>query len=180
MFSVISLLITAISILQLLIIVRIILSYFPAARYNPVASVICAIVDPILAPFRRILPTFAGIDFSPMLAILVLYAISRVLTDLQYGTLSVSGALGFIVVELILGILIFFCVLLLIRILMSALHAAPFHPLVLFVRQVTNPLVRPFASLAPRRHGLDIEAVIAFIAYVALYIIARFVLGRLI
>lgn len=180
MFTVISLLLTAISVLQLMIIARILLSYFPGARYNPIARVLCAIVDPILAPFRRILPTFAGIDFSPMLAILVLYALSHVLEGLQYGTLSVSGAIGFIVVELILNIIIFFCVLILIRILMSALHAAPFHPAVLFIRQVTNPLVRPFGALAPRRHGLDIEAVVALLAYVALYLIARFLLVRLI
>lgn len=177
--TVLSLLIAAIQILQLLIVARIILSYFPAASYSPAGRVLSAIVDPILRPFRAILPTFAGIDFSPMLAILVLLGISRVLENLQFGTLSIGGSITFVVVQLILDIIVFFCIVIFIRVLLAFFHASPFHPVVLFIRQATNPLVRPFAAVAPRSRELDIPAVIALIVYIAIYLVARVLLTRL-
>ncbi len=38
-----------------------------------------AIVNPLLAPFRRILPSMAGLDFSPVLLLLVVIGVQRYL-----------------------------------------------------------------------------------------------------
>lgn len=181
MISLLSLLATVCQILALLIFVRIILSYFPGAAYNPVGRIICAIADPILAPFRRILPTFGGLDFSPMLAILVLYALARFFEEAQFGTVDTGGALLSIVIQLILGIFGIFCLLLLIRVVMSLFHAAPFHPMVLMVRQVTSPLVRPFSGMVPvhRSRGFDTAAMIALVFYAAAFVIVRLILLRI-
>ena len=40
------------------------------------------VTEPVLAPIRRILPTFGGLDFSPMVVIIVLFLIQRVLAEL--------------------------------------------------------------------------------------------------
>jgi len=70
------------------IIVRIILSFIipmTRGRTHPIlagiATVVFQITEPILAPIRRILPTFGMLDFSPMVAIILLEIIHRVLVS---------------------------------------------------------------------------------------------------
>ena len=65
---------------QILIIVWCILSWFPMPREGVIADLIGAVdalVSPYINLFRRFIPPFGGLDFSPMLAILVLGVIER-------------------------------------------------------------------------------------------------------
>ncbi len=54
-----------------LIIVRIFLTWVPSVNWEsqPYCS-LRTIVDPLLAPFRALIPSFSGLDFSPIVAIL--------------------------------------------------------------------------------------------------------------
>ncbi len=47
-----------------------------------VDSIVGQITEPVLAPVRRMLPSVAGLDFSPMVVIIVLIVIQRVLVSL--------------------------------------------------------------------------------------------------
>ena len=51
------------------------LSYVNVDARNPVVPLLGKIVDPVLKPFRRILPLIGGFDLSPVLAILVILLI---------------------------------------------------------------------------------------------------------
>ncbi len=51
-----------------------ILSWF-AQGYNPVVQVFHQVSEPVLRPFRRLLPPVSGMDFSPILALLLLQAV---------------------------------------------------------------------------------------------------------
>lgn len=53
-----------------------------AQGYHPIMGVLDDLTAPILSPIRRILPTAGGLDFSPMVAILLIYAIRLLLGDL--------------------------------------------------------------------------------------------------
>ena len=56
-----------------IMIVRILLSWFPNINwYNQPFKAMKEITDPILEPFRRIIPPVSGIDFSPIIAFLAL------------------------------------------------------------------------------------------------------------
>lgn len=59
-------------ILYFLLVVRIILSWFPVDPYNNVVSTLYQITDPLLAPFRRLPLRVGMIDLSPIFAFLVL------------------------------------------------------------------------------------------------------------
>ena len=62
----------------LILFVRAILSWFPYAPsspLNPVRRVVFAITEPVLAPFRRIIPPIGMIDISFIVAILVVQLI---------------------------------------------------------------------------------------------------------
>jgi len=65
--------ITFLQIYSVLLIIRILLSWFPNLDwYNPPFSVLSQLTDPYLNLFRSIIPPLGGIDLSPILAILLL------------------------------------------------------------------------------------------------------------
>lgn len=73
----------------LAMIVRVIMSFvvyfvrppYPALLVS-IDRVVNQITEPILAPIRRMLPSFGGLDFSPMVVIIILVLIERVLARL--------------------------------------------------------------------------------------------------
>jgi len=69
----------AIRALQLLIIVASVLTWFPVSPRNSFVRLIHALVDPLLQPIRALLPTTMGMDFSPMVAILILWLLQSLL-----------------------------------------------------------------------------------------------------
>jgi len=54
------------------ILIQVILSWVAPSSYNPLIGLVHKIAEPLLAPARRILPAFSGIDFSPLVALIVL------------------------------------------------------------------------------------------------------------
>ena len=65
-------------ILQIAIIGRALLSWFPIDPRSPLVTVLNEITEPILAPLRRVVPRIGMIDITPMVAIFVLYIIQQV------------------------------------------------------------------------------------------------------
>lgn len=63
------------------IIIRIVLSWVAPGNYSPVSALLNDLTDPILRPFRRIVPTFGGFDISPIFAIILLGAVSILIED---------------------------------------------------------------------------------------------------
>lgn len=67
------------TILIWIMIVRILLSWFPNINwYNQPFKALKDITDPILEPFRKIIPPISGIDFSPIAAFLALEIIREI------------------------------------------------------------------------------------------------------
>jgi YggT family protein len=76
-------LLTFVNIYYVLLIVRILLSWFPTVNwFNPPFSILSQLTDPYLNLFRSIIPPLGGLDFSPMLAFLVLFVVQQILTPL--------------------------------------------------------------------------------------------------
>jgi YggT family protein len=59
-------------VLWLAILIRVILSWFPVDPSNPIIRIIWEITEPILAPFRRVIPRIGMFDLSPLAAFLVI------------------------------------------------------------------------------------------------------------
>ncbi len=68
-------------VLQILIIVKVILSYF-MDPYNPFRSAIDRLVEPLLAPIRRVVPPMGMFDFSPLILIILVQLIAGLLIKL--------------------------------------------------------------------------------------------------
>lgn len=69
---------TAAQLANLALLARIILSWIPHNAQNPIIELVYQITEPLLKPFRSILPDTMGIDFSPILAFIAI-RISHVL-----------------------------------------------------------------------------------------------------
>lgn len=56
------------------ILIKIIMSWVAPNNYNPVTAMLTTISEPVLRPFRRMLPPIGGIDISPIFAIVIIQA----------------------------------------------------------------------------------------------------------
>ena len=65
----------------LLVIVKVILSYF-MDPYHPVRQTLDNLVEPMLAPIRRVVPLIGMFDFSPLILIILVQILSSVLISL--------------------------------------------------------------------------------------------------
>lgn len=74
---------TFISFYSVLLIIRILLTWFPNVNwFNPPFSWLSQITDPYLNIFRSFIPPLGGMDFSPILAIFALNLLSGLLTGI--------------------------------------------------------------------------------------------------
>ncbi len=64
------------------IIVRSLLPWFRVDPYHPAVQFLIQITEPLLAPIRRSIPLIGGLDFSPMVALLILWFIEQLLRTL--------------------------------------------------------------------------------------------------
>ncbi|SFL59206.1 YggT family protein [Salibacterium qingdaonense] len=68
-----TLLLNGMQIYSYLIIIYILLSWFPNARESSIGKILGSVVEPYLEPFRRIIPPLGMIDISPIVAIVALH-----------------------------------------------------------------------------------------------------------
>jgi YggT family protein len=84
---VISTLGTFIAIYTILLVIRVLLTWFPTINWfdQPFAA-LRQITDPYLDLFRSFIPPLGGIDFSPILAIMLLQLLGRLIQSLSYAS----------------------------------------------------------------------------------------------
>lgn len=75
---------SASTLLTIAVLVDIVLSYF-MDPFHPVRRFFDSLVEPMLNPIRRLLPTMGGLDFSPLVLIILIEIIESVLISLVRG-----------------------------------------------------------------------------------------------
>ena len=80
--TVIAILSVLLRLLQILFIARFVAQLLDASGSNPITRLLIDITEPLLVPVRRILPSFGGLDFSPMVVLLLLVVLQRVLVNI--------------------------------------------------------------------------------------------------
>lgn len=64
------------------IIARALLPWFNVSPYHPAMQFLIQITEPLLAPIRHSMPSLGGLDFSPMVALLILWFVEQLLRTL--------------------------------------------------------------------------------------------------
>ena len=62
-----------------LIIARAVMSWFNPNPANPLVQLVYRVTEPVLIPIRRILPDFGGIDFSPLVVMVIIWFLMSVI-----------------------------------------------------------------------------------------------------
>ncbi|MFO7310918.1 MAG: YggT family protein [Bacillota bacterium] len=68
-----------------LLLIRILLTWFPVDPYNPAVRFIARVTDPFLRLFRGILPPIGMLDLSPILAFIVLNLLRRLVVEVLWA-----------------------------------------------------------------------------------------------
>jgi YggT family protein len=63
----------------LIVFVAVVLSWLRLSPDNPVVRVIATLTEPVLAPIRKLLPDLGGIDFSPMILLVLVQGLKALL-----------------------------------------------------------------------------------------------------
>jgi YggT family protein len=61
------------------ILARVLMSWINIDPYSPLARTIYDLTEPVLAPVRNLLPPAAGLDFSPIIVIILLQVLQSLL-----------------------------------------------------------------------------------------------------
>lgn len=69
----------------ILILIRVVLSFVQISPYHPAVQMVYQLTEPILEPIRNIMPRTGMIDFSPLIALLLLGLLRRLLFTLVLG-----------------------------------------------------------------------------------------------
>jgi YggT family protein len=62
----------ALNVFLISILIQVVLSWINPGAYNPLVSLLHSLNEPVLRPIRRMLPNTGGIDFSPLVILLLI------------------------------------------------------------------------------------------------------------
>ncbi|MBF0179612.1 MAG: YggT family protein [Magnetococcales bacterium] len=174
-----------------MILIRILLSWVNPDPYNPIVQFLVRATEPVLEPFRRLIPPIGGLDISPVAALLAVHVAQRLIGTLFQGG-GVGGGIGSLLAEL-LGLahllLTFYLLVLLVR---GGFHLHSWygfrqgrpvrvdlrHPLIRFVFQSTEPVLRPLRRWVPTVSGMDITPLAAaFLLMIVLSLLQDLTMG---
>lgn len=78
----VDILLLVLNVYEIILLARVLMTWFRPDPYNPIVRFLYNATEPLLAPIREVLPSTGGIDFSPLVAFLLLFALQRVIVIL--------------------------------------------------------------------------------------------------
>jgi len=68
-----------------LIFAQVLMSWVPHDHNHPVFRFIEDVTEPVMRPFRKLIPAVGGIDFSPIIALMAVELVRRIVLSLLVG-----------------------------------------------------------------------------------------------
>ena len=155
-----------------IVIIRAVISWVSPHPNNPVVQFLSRVTDPVLYQVRRLLPvTYGGIDFSPVVLILLLiFANDFIVNSLGWLALGkpfsgVAAIFLLSLIRLVQGLLFALMILVLVRAVMSWISPDPYNPIVRFVYGITEPLLHRLRTTLPLVYGgIDLSPIVLLVA----------------
>lgn len=159
----------------LIVMLRFLLQWVRANFYNPLVQFLVKLTNPPLVPLRRFIPGFMGLDMAAVVLMLSLQIVEILLLDaigaypLILGVrgdaydLGILSVLVLAIAELLRLLLNVYIGAIIIQALMSWVNPDPRHPIVLLLRQLTAPVLRPAHDLLPPIGGIDLSPMLVII-----------------
>ncbi len=77
--AILELAIQSLNLFFFVILIKVVLSWVAPQNYNPIIALLNTMAEPVLSPFRRIIPAIGGLDISPIIVIVLLKAAEIIL-----------------------------------------------------------------------------------------------------
>ncbi len=155
---------TLFSLYILVVMLRFLLQWVRADFYNPISQFLVRLTQPALKPLRRVIPGFAGIDLSSVVLMVILQMVSLALIMAVYG---VTPKLSYLIIrtpaELLSMLLNLYLVAIIVQAVLSWVQPDAYHPAMLLLYSLTEPVLRPFRQVVPVIGGIDLSPLAALI-----------------
>ena len=154
------------SLYLLIVLLRFILQLVRADFYNPLSQLIVRATQPLLAPLRRLIPGFGGIDIASLvLALAIQLVLLAVIIKLMgFAVPPVLQLLVWALVGVTALFLKVFFFALIISVILSWVAPHSHNPAAILVSQLCEPVLAPIRRFLPSLGGLDLSPIFAFIA----------------
>ena len=133
-----------ISIYMLLIIIRIVMTWFSTQYSNDPRNFLVKICDPYLNYFRKLNLRLGNVDFSPILAITVLVILSNILNQIgSHGQITVGIILAVVISSVwyaLSSLLTFFIIFIILRLIMLLVSTNTYSPFASGLDSILVPL----------------------------------------
>lgn len=147
------------------VMLRFLLQLVRADFYNPVSQFLIVVTNPCLRHLRRWVPGFLGIDWPAIILMIVLQGMETLLIVLvRGGGLTALAGLPVLIVAHLLELCIWIYLgVIIVQILISWINPGADSPVVVLMRQLTSPLLRPLRRRLPPTGGLDWSPLVAIV-----------------
>lgn len=85
--AVIQLVQTLFEVYSFILLARVLTSWFQVDPYNPIIRILYQLTEPLLAPIRRLLPQTGMMDFSPIVAFVLITIVERIVVSMMVSAL---------------------------------------------------------------------------------------------
>jgi YggT family protein len=147
------------------ILLRLLLQWVRADFYNPMCQFLVKVTNPVLVPFRRLLPSIGPVDTASIVVMLLLQMFGVFLvTALGLATLTPLQIVVYSCIKLLMMLLLTYTVLIIVSVILSWFGGRARHPIGPLIYQLTEPVLRPFRKVIPPIAGIDLSPLFALIA----------------
>jgi YggT family protein len=146
------------------IMLRLLLQWVRADFYNPMCQFLVKVTNPVVVPFRRVIPSIGRLDTGSVVVMLILEAIGVFLiTSLAASPMAPAYVLLYAGIKLLMMLLMTYTVLIIVSVILSWVGGRAQHPIVPLIFQLTQPVLRPFRKAIPPIAGIDLSPLFALI-----------------
>jgi YggT family protein len=150
----------------MIVLFRFMLQLVKADFRNPLAQFVVKVTNPLLIPLRKIIPGYAKIDCAALVLALLLQGIELYLILLVKGfgvgasVVSIGGLCIWSAGELLDLTLAFLFFATLIQVVYSWIQPGQYHPSIMLLQKITEPLYRPIHRVIPNFGMIDMSPIV--------------------
>ncbi len=133
--------------------------------YNPLSEVIIRVTNPVLKPLRRMIPGYYGVDWSSIVALLLIQSLEIIITQLiiRGDVIAINALFILTMANLLKMILYIYMFTIIIQVIISWINPSAYNPIVTIMSQLTDPILRPVRRIASFGGGLDFSPLIVLV-----------------
>jgi YggT family protein len=155
---------TVVQVFGFLVLLRLLLQLVRADYGNPLSQGIIRVTDPVLAPLRRLLPSWGSLDNASLLVLILLFTLYQYIIRVMLGyNVNFMTAFAYGLYDVGTLWLNIYRYGLLIWIIAGFVAPGSYNPALMLVGQILNPIMKPARRIMPNMGGFDFSPILVFL-----------------